>query len=962
MSSKKNVLILWTVFFCYAICISVIFQKLLLPLIPSLQAKGGLLPNDVTYFDSVAVTLSDQIRTHGWGSWKLFPANGVPGVVGILGALYFLFGYDPALLLPLNASMHALSGLLIFLLLQELTDNKRASIWSGLLVSSLFVVYPSALSWYAQIHKDTFSIAGMLLLLFVWVKAFNLGGNLQNNKQFFWLVFGNTLGILLILLVRPFLLKLLLVPAFIFLFTLLLKSKSRTLIKQYSFYFFLSVIFSLTLSIASQNILSKESYIPSGEGYSDWKPSEKQVAAFKVWKWDNSALIPDLAENYIETAAKTRAGLIEYGLSVNAMSMIDVTDAPSSIYDVLMYIPRAFQISLLAPFPNTWFKEKSLTRLVTAMEMSIFYLFIPGLFFLVKYNRKPTVFLALFFASFFLLIYGFTQANLGTLYRYRYGYFFIIFALSGLGWCLFLDKIGLLVKLEQIFKLNTYPLQKFNKPVNKEVGVGRKKVVNDSIFVMLFTLLSFLGFFIRDMMMAKSFGLGHALDNFYVALLIPMFFVTVVCIPLGSAFIPVFSEFFQQEKNSFEVDKLIASISGYLLIILAGICILIFLYSSQLVTNFNFFNKKIDLYDISYLLNIGLIILLFSGFVIFGNAILAIKGHAIYSSFIQLVVPVIAIITIYVFGNRYGVYSVMIAMLFGQLLNLALVQIKLKKYQVSLLPSLRKIDSEFTKSLLQQYIPLIASSFFVTAATSLDTILAISLPEGAVSAFNLGNKVFLFVIGILGAAMTSVMLPYFSNLISSNKVVEVEHELSLFIILLTLLSIPSTVILFVWSFPISEIIYAGGAVIEGQILLVSRVMQFTVIQIPFFICSILLIKFAIASKKIISVVVVTVVGLIINVVASYLLMQRMGVGGIALGSTISTIISTVSILLLLSKSGHIFGYDLLVVFLNWLLFITFLVSLHFNTYAAALFIFITYLLLLSIYLRSISLKKTKLLL
>lgn len=956
MSSKKNVLILWGVFFCYALCISLILQKLLLPLIPSLQAKGGLLPNDVTYFDSVAVTLSDQIRTHGWGSWKLFPANGVPGIVGILGALYFLVGYDPALILPLNASIHALSAVLIFLLIQELTDNKRAAIWSGLVVSSLFVVYPSALSWYGQIHKDTYSIAGMLLLLFIWVKTFNLGENLQNNKQFFWLVFGNTLGIFLILLVRPFLLKLLLVPAFIFLFILLLKSNKHALLKQYSFYFFLSVIFSLILSIASLNVLNKDGFIPSGEGYDKWIPTEN----FKLWKWDKSALMPDFAENYIETAAKTRVGLIEYGLSVNAKSMIDIADIPSSIGDVLMYIPRAFQISLFAPFPNTWLKEKSFTRIVTAMEMSIFYLFIPGLFFLVKYNRKPTVFLALFFASFFLLIYGFTQSNLGTLYRYRYAYFFIIYALSGLGWCLFLDKLGFLVRLEQIFKLNTCPSQNFNKVIIKKVAVGRKKVVNDSVFVMLFTLLSFLGFFIRDMMMAQTFGLGHALDSFYIALLIPMFFVTVVCIPLGSAFIPVFSEFVQQKKNSFQVDKLIASISGYSLIILTGICILIFLYFSGLVTDLNFINNKNKLYDISYLLNIGLLILLFSGFVIFGNAILTIKGHAIYSNSIQLIVPIMTIFTIYVFGSRYGVYSVIIAMLIGQILNLAFVQIKLKKYHVSLWPSLIKIDSKFTKSLLRQYIPLIASSFFVTAATTVDTMLAISLPEGAVSAFNLGNKAVLFIIGILSASMSSVILPYFSNLISSNKIAEAKHELSTFMIMLTLLSVPFTMIIVVWSVPITELIYAGGELGGGQILLVSRVMEYAVIQIPFFICSVLLLKFAIASKQTISVLVVTAIGLIINVVASYLLMQTMGVGGIALGSTISTIITTIVIILLLSMSGHIVGFDLLVVFLNWILYITLLVSVHFNSYAGVIIILITYLLLVSNYLKFVFLKKTKL--
>ncbi|MBA3695850.1 MAG: hypothetical protein H0W85_03595 [Methylotenera sp.] len=958
MQSKKSIFILWVIFFCYALCIALIFQKLLLPLIPSLNAKGGLLPNDVTYFDSVAKLLSDQIRSSGWGVWKLYPANGVPGIVGILGALYYLFGYDPALILPLNAAIHALSSVMIFLIIQQLTENKRAAVWSGLVVSTLFIIYPSALSWYGQIHKDTYSIAGILLILFVWVKTFNLGHDLQSKKQFVWLIFGNFLGILLILLVRPFLLKLLLVPAFVFLVTLWLRSNARSLFKQYSFYFFLSVIFSLILSTSSLSLLSKEGYIPNGEGYSNWEPSNDKLSNGKLsngklWEWENSALLPDVVENYIETAAKTRVGLIDYGVSLSAKSMIDTNKAPSNIYDVLRYLPRAFQISLLAPFPNTWFVEKGITRLVVAAEMSIYYLFIPGLFFLFVYNRKPAVFLTLFYATFFLLVYGFTQANLGTLYRYRYGYFFIVFALSGLGWALFLDKRGFLKKIELSFKTDHHLLQNFTKKINEQPVVARKKVINDSVSVMLFTFLLFLGFFIRDMMMAKSFGMGHLLDSFFIALLIPMFFVTVVCIPLGSAFIPIFSEFIQKEKDISQVNKLVASISGYSLTVLICICTVIFLCGSQILSGLYIVNKKTDVMQVLTLLNIGLFILFFSGFVIIGNAILTIKGNAIYSSVAQLIVPILSIAVIYILGNSLGVLPMMWAIVIGQFINLMLVESKLRKYQISLWPSLRKIDTGIAIAFFKQYLPLIGAAFFVAAATTASTILAIYLPEGAVSAFNLGNKVVLFLIGILGAGVSSVMLPYFSRLISSNKMLEAKHELSIFVLLGTLLSIPFTMIIFVWSYPIAYFIFSGGASMEGQVLLVSRVMQYAVIQIPFFICSILLLKFATASKQTVSVLAVALVGLIINVGASYILMQRIGVGGIALGSTISTIISTIAILLILFKSGYIFGFDLLVVSLNWLLFITLVITAHFHSYAGSLFISLTYLLLLIAYLKSI---------
>jgi hypothetical protein len=93
LNSQKHVAsTLWVVFFCYAICAALIFQKLLLPLVPSLHAGGGLLSNDAVYFDSVAWKIAERIRLDGWSSWQPFEA---PGNVVIISSLYVKVRISP---------------------------------------------------------------------------------------------------------------------------------------------------------------------------------------------------------------------------------------------------------------------------------------------------------------------------------------------------------------------------------------------------------------------------------------------------------------------------------------------------------------------------------------------------------------------------------------------------------------------------------------------------------------------------------------------------------------------------------------------------------------------------------------------------------------------------------------------------------------------------------------------------
>ena len=947
-SQNKDALILWVIFFCYAVCASLVFQKLLLPHLASIQTGSGLITNDAMYFDTVATSLANEIKTHGWSSWRLYPANSASGNVAILGALYALFGYDPSLAIPINAAIHAFGGVLIFLLACELASKESIGRYAGVIAGSLFVIYPSALVWYGQNHKDGYAIAGMLLTLFIWVKAIK---NPDNRLSWVWLAVGNFIAIALVGSVRPFLLQLLLIAALgillVLIISVVLRWKSST--KKWMIGYFLVVLIMLFSAIKTTTALGG---LQSDTSYENWQgETYQQNIAEQRWQWKNSVWLPDSIESYIQTAAKTCAGLIAYGVSVKAKSTIDKDIAPQSVGEVLTYLPRALQVALFAPFPLSWLENISAVRLVATVETFIYYLSIPGVCMLLFYNRKPSVLLVAYFALFFLLIYGFTQANLGTLYRYRYGYFFIMLMLGVLGWLTWLDKTGRLKRLLNIFQ----PAAKLELP-EKFILIDRqserKEAIGSGFVVMGLTLLCFIGFFLRDIMMAKTFGLGATLDNFYIALLIPMFLVTALCMPLGTAFIPFYLGIKERTSHT-RTNSLVAGVSFWITLSLFVICLILYIIGPTILPYFYFAESYPNMSQLIPLYELSLPILLFSGVIILGNSILNANGRTALSSSAQLVVPIISIFALLFFGSKYGVKAVMYGMVVGQLLNLLIVHYCLRHNNTSLFPQLTSHRHPEIYSLFLQYLPLVASAFFVAVAAPMATLLAISLPEGGVAAFNLGNKVTLFVTGLVGTAMTAVILPYFSALVSRNNLISARRELSFFLLLTTFISVPVSVCLYYWSELIVRLVFEGGEFNNTATELVTRVMQYAVIQLPFFVCNSLLVKFAVSTKHVIAVSGVAAIGLLTNICASIFFINHMGVAGIALGASLSMLLASVLLLLILVRYWHISRFDALVILLNWLLFVTLLLCLHFQSFSSAYMIVFAFSVLLTAYFSSL---------
>jgi peptidoglycan biosynthesis protein MviN/MurJ (putative lipid II flippase) len=784
----------------------------------------------------------------------------------------------------------------------------------------LFVALPSSLNWYGQLHKDGYVIAGMLIVLWTWITIVQFS---NATKVHLWLFVLQIIGFFLIGCARPYALKLLILISIVPIVTVLLKPQlptDCTQKKREKFGMFcVSIFINWICILFFAHLLSSwgdPSLEVAGGNYAAWVSSAG-------WLWEKTPWLPVQIDAYFELLAKTRAAFIDFGIAEHAGSMMDINRAPNDIVGMLSYLPRSIQIALFAPFPSSWFKHASLLSSIAPAEMIICYFAIAGIPFLLRGVRWPGVLLTVFFAVAFLAIYGFTTPNLGTLYRVRYAFLMLIVSLGILGWTkLVMGRRKNITHIEKAF-----PVFVRASTDIADTRSERREVFNSSLFVLGLTFICFFGFFIRDLLLAGRLGLSAELDGFYLALMLPMFAVAILSIPLGNAFIPVYLSSLARGGGLAAV--FVSITARQVLLILAVVCVVLLGTTPVILSTLGLAGSASVAFALEPVFYMALLILLLSGALVLGNAILNAHSDFRISSGAQLLVPICSIAPLLVFDD-VGANGVMLGMVFGQALNLVVVHHYVRRHGVllSIQSASHSVERE-SSELLSQYLPLLASALFVSLVAPASTLLAMQLPAGNVAALNLGTKVVMFITGLLNAALSAVMLPYFSSLIVRNHLFPARRELSYYMLASVFVSIPLTVCLFFWAKPLVSMVFPSADLNPEDLLLITKVMQYGVLQLPFFASNVLLLKFAIATRHVVAIWASAIIGLGVNVIAGIVLMKYMGIAGIALGSSLAMLISTALLLLVLITKEHVALNDAARIGSNWLLFLTLIVCLHF---------------------------------
>jgi hypothetical protein len=431
----------WLLAFVYTLLSGLLIQRVVLVyFFPQWNSGAGLLSGlDGEYYHQLSLALYQAMLRSGWGAWELFPRHQF--VSGVSALFYYLIAPQPWSVLPLHALLNACACVALLRLLTLISRDERLSALAVL----PFLFFPSALQWNAQLNNDVYSAPGIIFFITGWAAIF--AAPEAGLRQILESLAGLIAGFFLTYLVRPYLgLPLAAISALLFLaylFRLLWGLRQRqidtALVKRL---LVLALIVVGLVPFVSRGVRLLARQAPENHRCDD----QSGQSRLKPWcDWQASTWLPGVIDQQFRDLSISRA--VNLRAWREGASTVDADVVLISSQEVVSYLPRAFQIGLLAPFPGLWGGQGSqpsntLMRRVAAVEMLIVYLslvgWLPGFF---LWKRRPAFYVTLLIGAAFVLLLGLVIPNVGTLYRFRYPFLMSLVSIGLVSWLALLQRV-----------------------------------------------------------------------------------------------------------------------------------------------------------------------------------------------------------------------------------------------------------------------------------------------------------------------------------------------------------------------------------------------------------------------------------------------------------------------------------------------------------------------------------------
>lgn len=912
-SHYPSLRLFWCLGFIFASCLALLFQKVILPLVPDMHAGHGLLRNDAIVFHNIAIEAAERIREHGWSEWRLFP--GAAGNVGVLSAVYALFGSDPAWFIPVNAAAHATGATLIYRMGGRLWPG-NVGMLGGLMAGVAFLIFPSALQWYGQNHKDAFAIAGTLLVLDAWLE---LHARQQSSVQALTLLaVRTTAGAVLIGVVRPYfptvLICALVASSAVVALSGLIRGERPglfSLARQLALIFVVSIVALLFARVDVANMGAGAYLVGDSGGVQLSGLLHSDIG--KSWRWHTTKAIPAKIDDGLRRASEIRVNVVAFGRSVGAGSEVDGDHLPNSALSALAYMPRAFMVGLFAPFPDTWGERVSAPRLVGAVETMLWYVFALG--FVVTSWRMPSrqLLAGIIFCATLLVMLAYIHPNVGTLYRQRFGVWQFFLLSGAVGWASFiLDTLAQRTVVRE--RESRGPLAADGVTSAGAVSVNVDRLAASGAVVIMITVLCYLGFLARDLLLVKQLGMNEGLDAFFTAMMVPMFFVTFLAMPMADALTLPFLSISGAESVA-RRELLIRHMLGFAILLLGAVSALVAIAAPQIISLVLGESGSGKAGAAATMLRWFAPIILLSAWTVVGNAALNALGRSRPAALGQLVVPVVTVVALVAIAPDNAAMAAIGGMLLGTALNLVWVVWCLRSCGIHLTPALPA--SPVLQAVTPSYRRLAGAAVLTAVLTPMNYAFAASVASGAVSAWALASKIVVLFSGLAGVGASSVVLPYLAHLLSHGAKRGMQDDAYFLLVVGGWIGGLLAVGAVLFAEPLVGAALSGS-LSQAQVAELANIVKVGVLQVPVAIAGALIAKMAIVSGVSSRVLLAALSGFICNLAVNVVLVTHVGVLGVAIGALIASVVTTGSLAVVASQRIGLSLRELLILFASWL--------------------------------------------
>lgn len=425
---------------------------------------------------------------------------------------------------------------------------------------------------------------------------------------------------------------------------------------------------------------------------------------------------------------------------------------------------------------------------------------------------------------------------------------------------------------------------------------GRQDSTNRKIFraAMTIGLVSTVakgGVVLKDLVVARVFGRSDALDAFLIAFLVPSFVLALVMSSLGSALIPVLVET-KKNRGAEAEQKLLSSVmflSMAALVLIAALLGLFAPFYLRILGSSFSPGKLLLTRQVLYCL---LPYLVFSGMATFVSGALSAYKKFALPALVPIITPLLTIAAIFLAPRSWSVFPLAIGVVAGGFLEAAILLRVLKTCGMRFRLRWNGLDPD-VRSVLQQYAPVLAGSVLMCSTTVVDQAMAAMLPSGSVAALSYANKIVGLIVATGSTALTTAALPYFAHMVTEHDWDGCRHTLQRYTVLTLAASVPLTLLLMALSHPLIRLIFQRGAFNALDTDLVSHVQICYFIQIPFYVCGMLFVRFLSSIRRNDVLMYGSAISLALDVSLNLILMRKMGIAGIALSTSLVYVVAFV---------------------------------------------------------------------
>jgi len=436
----------------------------------------------------------------------------------------------------------------------------------------------------------------------------------------------------------------------------------------------------------------------------------------------------------------------------------------------------------------------------------------------------------------------------------------------------------------------------------KQLLNGQSKTITGAAVVIgIASLASRLLGLLRDRVLAGEFGAGDVLDAYFAAFKIPdLVYNLLVLGALSAGFIPIFVQIYYNQKKESEAWQLVNNVLNIMtmgLILISGIFILFMPYLAPFVAP-GFSGEKLEItIGLSRIMFLSPIFLGISN--VFGGVLQSFKRFFVYSLapiFYNLGIIIGALFFIRV----WGVYGLALGVALGAFLH-ALIQIPTTISLGYRYRWLLDLKSWGIKKIARMMVPRTMGLAVSQINLLFMTIIASFLASGSLAIFNLANNLVSFPAGIFGVSFALASFPTLSGLATKEKLDEFIKNFSNTLRQILFFIIPFTVLFIVLRAQIVRVILGSGqfnwedTILTADTLALFSLSLFAQSLLPLLVRSF----FAFHDSR--TPFYIGGLSMIINIILALFFSLKIGVAGLALAFSVSSLINMVFLWVLLRK-------------------------------------------------------------